>query len=212
MSGDFLMKALLEDIRNEMARICPEHLKLTKKEYAKKEAIADFEKQSGLVFPAELKAFWLSCDFEITLSTAIYKTLNCNDGPTFFMIEELEYLVKYWQENSGHEFDEEFRQGLYFGVKGSGYQEEILTEHVFDKAWFPIAIDSYDGAICIDLNPGPKGIHGQLFYMMYTGYGKSGPYYTGFASFSDLLKAYLNLLKSGKADIEEGIIYPPAAF
>lgn len=206
------MKALLEKIRSEMARIRPEHLKLTKKKYATKEEIAGFEEQSGLAFPADLVEFWLSCDFEITLGTEIYKSLNCDDGPTFFMVEEFEYLVKYWQENSGHDFDEEFKQGPYFDFKGRGYKEKILIEKVFDKAWFPIAIDSYDGAICIDLNPGSGGTHGQLLYMMYIGDGKSGPYYTDISSFSDLLKEYLKLLKSGKAEVEENIIYPPSAF
>jgi len=206
------MKALLEDIRSEMGRICPEHLKLTKKKYAGKEEIEAFEKQSGLLFPAHLKEFWLTCDFEITLSTAIYKTLNCDDGPAFFMMEELEYLVNYWKENSGHDFDEEFKQGPYFGFKGRGYTEHLLVEKVFDNSWFPIAIDSYDGAICVDLNPGPKGTYGQLIYMMYIGDGKSGPYYAGFTSIDDLLTHYLNFLKSGKADVEENIIYPPGVF
>lgn len=206
------MKALLEEIRSEMARICPEHLKLTKKKYATKEEITGFEKQSGLIFPEDLVEFWLTCDFEITLGTEIYKTLNCEDGPAFFMMEEFEYLVNYWNENSGHNFDEGFSQGPYFDFQGRGYADQILIEKVFDKGWFPLAIDSYDGAICIDLNPGLRGTHGQLLYMMYIGDGKSGPYYTGTSSFSDLLKEYLKLLKSGKADVEENIIYPPSAF
>lgn len=206
------MKALLEDIRSEMARICPEHLKLTKKKYASKEEIEAFEKQSGLVFPPDLVEFWLTCHFEITLSTEVYKTLGCGDGPTFFMMEEFEYLMNYWKENSGHDFDEEFKEGPYFNFKGRGYSEQILIEKVFDDGWFPIAIDSYDGAICIDLNPGPKGTQGQLIYMMYIGDGKSGPYYTGYASIRDLLKHYLDFLKSGKAEVEENIIYPPSVF
>lgn len=206
------MKALLEEIRSEIARICPEHLQITKKKYATQKEIADFEKQSGLIFPPDLIEFWLGCDFEITLSTGIYKTLYCDDGPAFFMIEEFEYLVNYWNENSGHDFDEEFSQGPYFDFKGRGYTEQILIEKVFDKGWFPLAIDSYDGAICIDLNPGPKGTHGQIIYMMYIGDGKSGPYYSGLSSFSDLLKEYLKLLKSGKTEVEENIIYPPSVF
>ena len=206
------MKALLEEIRSEIARIRPEHLRLTKKTYATKKEIDDFEKQSGLIFPADLIEFWLTCDFEITLGTEIYKTLNCDDGPSFFMVEEFEYLVNYWKENSGHDFDEEFKQGPYFDFKGRGYTGQILIEKVFDEGWFPIAIDSYDGAICIDLNPGPRRIHGQLLYMMYMGDGKSGPYYTGISSFSNLLKEYLTLLESGKAEVEENIIYPPGAF
>ncbi len=195
-----------------MARICPEHLKLTKKNYATQKEIAGFEKQSGLVFPADLTEFWLSCDFEITLGTEIYKTLNCDDGPSFFMMEEFEYLVNYWTENSGHDFDEEFKQGPYFDFKGRGYTGQILVEKVFDKAWFPIAIDSYDGAICIDLNPGSRGTHGQLLYMMYIDEGKSGPYDTSYRSINDLLEHYLKLLKSGKAEVEENIIYPPGVF
>lgn len=206
------MNPLLEEIRNEITRISPAHLKITKKKYATKKEIADFEKQNDFTFPPELIEFWLSCNFEITLGTGIYKTLNCDDGPTFFMLEEFEYLAKYWKENSGHDFDEDFNQGPYFDFKGRGYKEKILIEKVFDNNWFPIAIDSYDGAICIDLNPGPKGAHGQMLYMMYIGDAKSGPYYTGISSFTDLLKQYLKLLKSGKAEVEEGIIYPPATF
>jgi cell wall assembly regulator SMI1 len=206
------MKALLEEIRNEIARISPAHLKSTKKKYATKKEIADFEKQNKLIFPPELVEFWLTCNFEITLDTGIYKKLKCDDGPTFFMMEEFEYLVKYWEENSGLDFDEDFKQGPYFGFKGRGYKEKILIEKIFDAGWFPIAIDSYDGAICIDLNPGPKGMPGQLLYMMYIGDGKSGPYYTGISSFTDLMKQYLKLLKSGKAEVEEGIIYPPSTF
>lgn len=206
------MKALLERIRSEIARICPEHLRVTRKEYASKKEIADFEKQSGLHFPEELIEFWINCHFEITLSTEIYRTANCDDGPAFFMMEEFEYLVSYWNENQGHNFGEDFTQGPYHDLKERGDSEHILIENVFDRGWFPLAIDSYDGAICIDLNPGPKGTFGQLIYILYIHNGKSGPYYTGIASFSDLLKQYLELLKSGKAEVEEHIIYPPSIF
>lgn len=206
------MKQLIEEIRHEISMICPKHLEITKKKYATKKEIQDFEKHSGLTFPEDLVTFWLHCDFEITLSTAIYKKLGCEDGPTFFMMDELEYLCEYWKENCGHDFDEEFDTGPYFGFEGRGYNEKILTDKVFDTAWFPLSVDSYDGAICIDLNPGLQGTHGQLLYMMYIGDGKSGPYYSGFKSIKELLLDYLSLLKDRKVEIEEDIVYPPRVF
>lgn len=202
------MKALIEEIRNELQQICPEHLTITKKKYATQEEIDAFQEQSGLRFPQDLVDFWLHCDFEITLSTEIYKRLSCDDGPCFFMLDEFEYLVPYWEENAGHDFDTEFPEGPYFSFEGRGYQEGILSDKVFDRNWFPVGIDSYDGAICIDLNPGPNGISGQLLYMMYVGDGKSGPYYSGFGSFKELLMHHLQVLKTRRIEIEENIIYP----
>lgn len=202
------MKELIEEIRSEIKKVCPKHLKITKKKYATKKAISDFEKQSGLTFPKDVAEFWLHCDFEITLGTEIYKKLKCDDGPSFFMMEELEYLVEYWKENPGEDLDEEFKKGPYYGFKGRGYREKVLTEKIIAEGWFPIAIDSYDGALCIDLNPGLNGTHGQLIYRMQIGDGKSGPYDAGFKSFRELLEHHLNLLKNQKIDIEEDIIYP----
>jgi cell wall assembly regulator SMI1 len=206
------MKELIDEIRSEMENISPKHLKLTKKRYATKKEIADFEEQCQLNLPADLVEFWLTCDFEITLSTKIYKTLICDDGPSFFMMEEFEYLGKYWKENAGHGFDEGFSKSDYFNFEDRGLKEKILTNRVFDNGWFPFAIDSYDGAICIDLNPGPNGTHGQLLYMMYTGDGKSGPYYAGYHSFKEFLQNYLQLLRDRNIEIEENIIYPLSSF
>jgi cell wall assembly regulator SMI1 len=206
------MKELISAIRSEMEKISPKHLKITKKKYATKEEIADFEKQSELKFPSDLVEFWLTCDFEITAGTGIYKDLKCDDGPSFFTFDDFESLVDYWKENSGHAFDEDFNKGKYFNFKGRGFKEKIMIDMTFDDGWFPLAIDSYDGAICIDLNPGPNGKHGQLLYMMYIGDGKSGPYYTGFESFRAYLEHYLHLLKERKIDVEEDIIYPLSPF
>ncbi|MES2131035.1 MAG: SMI1/KNR4 family protein [Bacteroidota bacterium] len=206
------MKHLIKDIRQELELISPEHLKITKKKYATKQEIAEFEKESGLVFPDDLKEFWTTCDFEITASTDIYKDLDCDMGPSFFTFDELEYLVPYWEENAGHDFDEEFSSGAYFHFKNRGYKENILIDKVFDKAWFPIAVDSFDGSICIDLNPGQNGTYGQLLYMMYIGDSKSGPYYTGFKSLKAFLEYHLHILKTRKIEVEEKIVYPLTHF
>jgi len=201
------MKELLQHIRAELERISPKHLRL-RKTYASREEIYAFEKQSGLTFPEELVEFWLSCDFEITTHTDIYKVLDCEVGPSFFMFDEFEYLVAYWEENAGHEVDAEFAEGPYFHFEGRGYKEQILAHKVFDKAWFPLATDSFDGAICIDLNPGSAGTHGQILYMTCIGDGKSGPYYSGYPSFRAFLEDYLHQLKTGRTVIEDHIIYP----
>jgi len=201
------MKELLQQIRAELERISPKHLRL-RKMYATQEEIAEFEKRSGLTFPEELVEFWLGCDFEITTPTDVYKALDCESGPSFFMFDEFEYLVAYWEENAGHDVDAEFAEGSYFHFEGRGFGEQILTHKVFDKAWFPLATDSFDGAICIDLHPGSAGTHGQLLYMLYAGDGRSGPYYSGYASLTALLEDYLRQLKAGKTVIEDHIIYP----
>lgn len=206
------MKELINDIRKELELISPEHTTITKKKYATKEEIAEFEKQSGLLLPEDLKEFWLTCNFEITAGTDIYKDLGCDMGPSFFTFDELEYLVPYWEENAGHDFDEEFSSGSYFHFKNRGYKENILTDKVFDNNWFPIAVDSFDGSICIDLNPGPNGTYGQLLYMMYIGDSKSGPYYSGFNSLKAFLEHHLHLLKTRKIEVEEKIVYPLAHF
>ncbi len=206
------MKRLIKDIRTELEKICPEHIQKHKKRYATKKEIDDFQKQSELIFPDDLVEFWLNCDFEITAGTDIYKDLKCEIGPSFFMFDEFEYLVEYWKENSGQGLDETFTKGEYYDFKGRGYKEKIMIEKVFDHGWFPIAIDSFDGSICVDMNPGAKGIQGQLLYMLYTGEGKSGAYDTGFTSFKEFLMHYLQLLKDRKIEIEDNIIYPLSHF
>jgi len=205
------MKHLLKDIKKELEAICPQHLRQTK-QYATQKEIDEFQQESRLQFPAELIEFWLTCDFEITTGTGIYKELDCEMAPSFCMFEEFEYLLAYWQENAGHEFDESFDKGSYYHFKNRGFKEEVIIKKVFDKGWFPIAIDSFDGAICVDLNPGSKGKKGQLLYMIYAGDDKSGPYYMGFDSLSTLLSDYLQQLKERKIEIEDNIVYPLTHF
>lgn len=206
------MKHLLEDIRKELEAISPKHILHTKKKYATLEEITDFQNKSGLVFPPELIEFWLSCTYEITTDTRIYKALDCDSGPTFFMFEEFEYLVAYWEENAGHDVDEDFVKGPYFDFNNRGFATKLIKEKVFSKSWFPIAIDSFDGAICVDLDPGVHGKTGQLLYMMYVGDDKSGPYYTGFTSLTTLLEDYLKQLKARQIEIEDHLIYPLTHF
>ena len=205
------MKTLLSDIRSELEKISPGHFKI-KKKYATKEEIVDFETKNKLTFPDELIAFWLLCDFEITGDTRIYSKLGCETGPSFFMFDEFEYLVEYRKENSGQEFSENRKESAYFEFKNREFKEHILTHKLFDDGWFPLAIDSFDGAICIDLNPGLNGNYGQLIYVMYIGDEKSGAYYSGYNSFTDFLTHYLLLLKDRKIEIEQHIVYPLSPF
>lgn len=202
------MKQLLEDIRKELEAISPKHILNTKKSYATQKEITDFQNASGLVFPPELIEFWLNCNYEITTDTRIYKSLNCDSGPTFFMFDEFEYLVAYWKENAGHDFDDDFAKGPYFDFNNRGFTAKLIKEKVFSKSWFSIAIDSFDGAICVDLDPGINGKAGQLIYMMYVGDDKSGPYYTGFPSLTELLLNYLDQLKKRQIEIEDHLVYP----
>lgn len=201
------MKNLVQDIKNKLKQICPEHLS-TKKKYATKKQLTDFEKKSGLKFPEELVEFWLHCDFDLTVDAKIYQALQLDDESAFFIFDELKYLIELWEEDSGHKMPLLFKAGTYYTFPNRGFEEGILCEAVYDKAWFPIASASDGSVICIDLHPGVNGTHGQLLYVMFVGNGKSGPYYSGYTSLHALLTNYLEDLEAGRFEVEEELVYP----
>ena len=204
------MKELVKAIKDELKKICPAHVKETKVKYATQKQIDAFQKKNGIEFPAELTEFWLSCDFEITASSKIYKTLEL-DGPAYFIFDDLELLILDWEQNSGgsgYPMTDDFKSGDYYAFEKRGYTEDIITASVYDKKWFPLATDSFGGSICIDMNPGKKGTYGQLLYMLFPGEGKAGPYYTGFSSLREFLESYLRDLREGRFEVEDERVYP----
>src|SRR6186713_139972 len=186
------MKKLIQEIRTELKKICPEHV-AEKKKYATKKEIADFERKNDLKFPEELVIFWLECDFPIYLDTKIYQTLKLKEAEDalFFPMGSFKFLVGQWDDRSGEEMSENFRSWDYFTFKNRGFVEGIIQESVFDRDWFPIAEASDGSLILVDMKPGPNGIYGQILYMMFVGDGRSGPYYSGYNSLHELLSNYL---------------------
>lgn len=196
------MKNLLKEIKDKLEEICPDHL-LTKKTYATPEEIADFEAESGLKFPEELVDFWLHCDFEVIVGSKIHQTLQY-EWTFDFTFDSLERLIKAWKEDAGYPMTLLIKAGNYYDFPNRGYEEGIIKNSFYDKAWFPIATDVDTSAICIDMSPGVNGTHGQLLYMMVIGNGKSGPYYSGYTSLHALLSNYLKDLQEGRFEIEMG--------
>jgi len=205
------MKKLIQEIRTELKKICPEHV-AEKKKYATKKEIADFERKNDLKFPEELVIFWLECDFPIYLDTKIYQTLKLKEAEDalFFPMGSFKFLVGQWDDRSGEEMSENFRSWDYFTFKNRGFVEGIIQESVFDRDWFPIAEASDGSLILVDMKPGPNGIYGQILYMMFVGDGRSGPYYSGYNSLHELLSNYLKDLKEGRYLTEEDTVYPLA--
>lgn len=205
------MKELLKEIKAELKKRCPAHIREAKVKYATKKQIDAFQKKSGIEFPQDLTDFWLSCDFEMTVDSKIYKTLGIGEAPAYFILDDLAMLIADWEQNSGesgYPMTAAFKAGDYYTFKKRGYKEGIITASVYDKKWFPLAIDSFGGSIVIDMNPGKKGTHGQLLYMLYPGEGKAGAYYTGFASLRGFLESYLSDLKEGRFEVEDDRVYP----
>ena len=202
------LKNLIEEIKAEIENISSDHISSTKQRYGSKKDINALVKETNIQFPDELKEFWLTCDFEITLDSKIYKTLGLDVAPSYFIFSDIEKLLDDWKENSGTPLTDDFKSGDYYGFENRGYKEGIIGDMIYDKQWFPIATDSFGGSICIDMKPGPKGTVGQLLYIMFIGDGKSGPYYSGYKSLTDLLQGYLTDLKEGKFEVEDDIVYP----
>ena len=203
------MKKLLQEIKTELGKICPEHV-AEKEKYGTKEAIRKFEQENGLKFPEELVTFWLECDFAIYLDTKIYQTLKLKeaDRALYFSMDSFKFLVGQWEDRSGDDITENFRSWDYYTLKGRGFAEGIMEEAIFDRAWFPIAEEDDGSLIVVDMKPGPNGVYGQILYMMSVSEGRSGPYYSGYNSLHELLSNYLKDLKEGRYLVEEDRVYP----
>jgi len=79
----------------------------------------------------------------------------------------------------------------------------IIENSWWSKFWIPFAKDSGANYFCIDLNPGPNGMLGQVLRHERL----AGPVVTEFASFTDWLTDYRGKLLSGYYQVnEDGLI------
>jgi cell wall assembly regulator SMI1 len=114
----------------------------------------------------------------------------------FLRIGGLESLWHEWNEMVGD------------GSVGDGRAPNDQTGHVFQpvwwhKAWLPVAQDGSGNLICIDLDPGPRGIRGQVLFWE----RQTGPEASGLPSIAAWFDAFLDGLKRGKYVVNaEGLI------
>jgi uncharacterized protein len=80
----------------------------------------------------------------------------------------------------------------------------VINPVWWSTGWLPIAEDSRGNLICLDSDPGPEGVVGQvLIWEMET-----GPLATPFRSFTEWLEDYLTGLQDGRFFVdEEGFIF-----
>ncbi len=85
-----------------------------------------------------------------------------------------------------------------------GIREGIVRRCWWDSRWLPFAEDGGGNTKCIDLDPGPAGVRGQIIAMEKQ--CGQGPVATEYRSFTDFLVAQRDLIEAGKYRIEDGYL------
>lgn len=77
----------------------------------------------------------------------------------------------------------------------------VLGEVWYSRLWVPISVDSAGNMMCVDLDPGPNGVVGQIVNM--ENQDGQGPFETQFPSFAHYLADHLRCLRQGRVRLFE---------
>lgn len=154
---------------------------------ATEEEIAAYEAHVGYSFEPQLREFFATCDCSIT-----------TDGN--YGYEGFDQMGKNnWQIMTDLLEDGTFTSDNFLSrVEDSG---DKLVKAYWDRGWMPFVVDGGGNMICVDHNPGPNGVVGQVIQM--EAQDGMGPFISEYTSLLDYLNAQLDLLNAGKYMIEE---------
>ncbi len=82
------------------------------------------------------------------------------------------------------------------------WDDDRLRRVWWSPAWVPIAEDSCGNLVCLDGDPGPRGVRHQVIKMEIQ--GRQGPFWADLDSFGDYLQAYCDQLRAGHYRLEDG--------
>jgi cell wall assembly regulator SMI1 len=141
------------------------------------------EHETGLELPADLRA---SLRRHAYGKVHVYELLSAAR------------ILKSWRSKNKALADGVFA-GREIEQKGGGFIQNFW----WHKAWLPFARDSIGNEVCIDFNPGPDGVKGQvIFYEKET-----GPEPSSYMSFGAWLTGYRDDLQQGtKYVVIDGIV------
>ena len=167
---------------------------------ARENDIIEFERMIGCSLPADYREFLLLNDIRHNFSG----NFECLD---------LEGVISDWEMMGGllddGTFDGRVEQWKTDGA--DNWDSGRIKDHWWSKLWIPVSADSCGNTKCIDLDPGPNGIKGQLISMEVQ--EGQGPFSSNCTSFREYILRHLTALQEGHYNIyEHGLEIDPRLF
>jgi len=177
---------IIADIKNEYSNLLDGDLEYYTVEPATQSQIDDFSTKFDVKLPKDFVLFITNSDIKIAIEAA-YDSLD---------IEATDYKL----ERMNNWLDEGVFEGKIETIDGD--PSPLMLNVWWNKKWVPFAEDGGGNLLCIDLDPAPQGVSGQII-----GFERgSGPYPTEFKSFSEFLAYQLKFTKDGGLSVDGGIL------
>ncbi len=180
------IKKVLTEIKLFYAKNADRHL-TNKFRKAKPEEIENFENDIDEKLPESYKFFLMYNDFQIDFH-ANYASLDL-DG----VVRTRSRMCKLLEEGVFDDGRVERNQQTNIG----NWDGDFLKVAWWNIKWIPVSEDSCGNMICIDLDPGSNGKHGQIITMDIQ--DRIGPFREKtWQSFENYLEKHLEYLKNGQ--------------
>ena len=117
----------------------------------------------------------------------------------------LSQVVSNWELMTGLLRDGTFDDGRVERSMRDGFNnwdDGRLQQVWWSPRWVPVAEDSAGNLVCLDGDPGPKGVSHQVIKMEVQ--GGQGPFWAEIDSFTEYLQSYCDRLNDGEYQVEDG--------
>jgi len=180
------IESIISEIKNEYIKLLDSNLENYEIEPAPESAVNELSTKFDIVLPTDFIWFLTKGSIKIAIEGS-YDTID---------IERIDYnlgKMNKW-------LDEGAFEGKIETIDGS--PSPLMQNVWWNKKWVPFAEDGGGNLLCIDLDPAPQGVSGQII-----GFERStGPYPTEFKSFSDFMAYQLKFTKDGGLSDDGGIL------
>ncbi len=148
---------------------------------ATNDEISSAEKEMNFSFPEELRELYLAANGELNDDTEM---------PVFveaFNFASIELMMIHWRLKNRIDSSDPW--------SSNSEEQKEIKDLWWSRKWIPFGLDISGGSLCIDLDPGPTGLKGQIIDV-----SKFGPERV-------VAKSLIKFLEEQVMDIESGVIH-----